>query len=809
MNVTSPRLLRYLDYEAVGSGLDLPNELVPAEHFAGSELCSHRFSFYGETFDLPADIDWEHNPGNPHWGHDLNRFGFLVLHTPEDEEQALVMERLIIDWIEKSGHVRNSRSPYSWQNLLNVGIRIENWWRFLSQRQAEGRCGFTAAEWRLVKHSVFRQLLILLRLIDQRGYESNFAPIGLRAALFVLFASPAMPFREKLIRIAWRGLERAAQHQILPDGVQQELSPHYHWVALELFASCRKMALQAGLSEYQSLDRTIVAMARFLDAMMLPDGGIIAFGDSDFDYGPRINQFLEDLNQQLPFNEAEPISIYPYAGLGIVRDKQAGHVLAFDAGPHGTAHQHEDALSFWLTAFGEHFIVDPGRYLYDYSPESMYTYLKSTAAHTTIMIGGQGQNAHTRPQTWRRREPAWPELTERDGRILLTGRYDGGYGDAYAGIRHERTIECNMDDAHWVVHDKLDGEGIVPVELRFQLAPSNWVLEGNRFVCRRGEARLTLEFGSEWQAAVYEGQMSPKSGWYSSGLNTIEPAPCLSLKAEMTLPVRFSTHIEVCPEPSARIAFDGQLSNVPANAESTSGGPFMSRKPRHKPVKTASGAASKAPVADAPSADQESGAAAEEKASDGKPLKDAFARMQEILSERIDTTRDKLLSNEAAFSRLLEHEATIARQEVDIARLEADIEKLRQSEKALQIKANQMSAENAVFRNRVEALQRVDAEVTTLRQVVERVNKVAGEELGRIVKALLPATKGTLLKQKLPVGEQAKLLVDRGVVDPEWYLKRNPDVADAGMEAAVHYVLHGADEGRQPGPAVERAAKED
>ena len=57
MNVTSPRLLRYLDYEVSGIGLDLPNELVPAEHFAGSELCSHRFSFYGETFDLPADID--------------------------------------------------------------------------------------------------------------------------------------------------------------------------------------------------------------------------------------------------------------------------------------------------------------------------------------------------------------------------------------------------------------------------------------------------------------------------------------------------------------------------------------------------------------------------------------------------------------------------------------------------------------------------------------------------------------------------------------------------------------------------------
>ncbi|MCY0096403.1 heparinase II/III domain-containing protein [Hoeflea ulvae] len=800
MNDKSPSLLRYLDDEENRFCIDLPPELVPAEHFAGSDLTRHRFSFYGESFDLPAGIDWETNPGTSQWGHDLNRFGFLVLHSPDDEQQARAMERLIIDWIRKNGPVRNPQSPYAWQNLLNIGIRIENWWRFLALRQAEGRCGFSQAEWRLVKHSVLRQLLILLRLIDERGHESNWAPIGLRAALSVLYASPKLPLRERLIRIAWRGIETAAERQVLPDGAQQELSPHYHWVALELFASCRAMARQAGRSEYRALDETIIAMARFLDSLILPDGGIVAFGDSDFDYGPRIKLFLDGLKSELPVPQAGPVSIHPYAGIAVLRNDEDGHVLAFDAGPYGTAHQHEDALSFWLTAFREHFLVDPGRYLYEYKTGSMYTHLTSTAAHSTVMIAGHGQDAKARRDSWRRTAPAGPNLSHQQGKPLLTGRYDGGYGETYPDIIHQRTIESDMTSASWLVHDQLEGKGKVPVELRFQFAPSAWSLEGNTFVCRRGEVELTLEFGSEWRPSVSEGQMSPKSGWYSPGLNRIEPAPCLLLEAEMVLPVGFTTRIEARRTGTAVLAFGGQPANVPPNAESTSGEHFMSRKPRQKTVTAAPGAAAPAPLPQAVP-DALTGDTAAPPVDSGHPMRDAFARMQELLGERIDKTRDRLRSNEESFSRIADYEARIDR-------LEAEVRQLRQSEKALQIQSNQMSAENAVLRNRVEALQHVSAESDRLRQVIQHLHKTACEEVGRVVRALLPVKKGGLVKKNMPLSEQAQLLIDTGVVDAEWYLRRHPDVAEVGMEAAVHYVLHGAEEGRVPGPALDRAAEE-
>ncbi|MEL6647047.1 MAG: glycosyltransferase family 4 protein [Pseudomonadota bacterium] len=39
-----------------------------------------------------------------------------------------------------------------------------------------------------------------------------------------------------------------------------------------------------------------------------------------------------------------------------------------------------------------------------------------------------------------------------------------------------------------------------------------------------------------------------------------------------------------------------------------------------------------------------------------------------------------------------------------------------------------------------------------------------------------------------------------GLFDREWYLATNPDVADQGMDPFLHYVTHGAQEGREPRP---------
>lgn len=67
-------------------------------------------------------------------------------------------------------------------------------------------------------------------------------------------------------------------------------------------------------------------------------------------------------------------------------------------------------------------------------------------------------------------------------------------------------------------------------------------------------------------------------------------------------------------------------------------------------------------------------------------------------------------------------------------------------------------------------------------------------------------TKQTIKAQNAMLVESIQLLASRGVQIPRsacdgtWYLKRYPDVANAGMDPYQHYVSHGIQEGRWPAP---------
>lgn len=45
-----------------------------------------------------------------------------------------------------------------------------------------------------------------------------------------------------------------------------------------------------------------------------------------------------------------------------------------------------------------------------------------------------------------------------------------------------------------------------------------------------------------------------------------------------------------------------------------------------------------------------------------------------------------------------------------------------------------------------------------------------------------------------------QLLYQSGLFDADWYRTEYPDVANTHMDPAEHYLLHGASEGRNPGP---------
>lgn len=51
----------------------------------------------------------------------------------------------------------------------------------------------------------------------------------------------------------------------------------------------------------------------------------------------------------------------------------------------------------------------------------------------------------------------------------------------------------------------------------------------------------------------------------------------------------------------------------------------------------------------------------------------------------------------------------------------------------------------------------------------------------------------------------SKNIADSGLFDPQWYLDRNPDVAEVGMDPLSHYMKHGWKECRNPSPLFDVA----
>ncbi len=53
---------------------------------------------------------------------------------------------------------------------------------------------------------------------------------------------------------------------------------------------------------------------------------------------------------------------------------------------------------------------------------------------------------------------------------------------------------------------------------------------------------------------------------------------------------------------------------------------------------------------------------------------------------------------------------------------------------------------------------------------------------------------------KIKLREELSLIRSSGFFDTNWYLENNPDIAGSGMDPAVHFLLFGGREGRDPGP---------
>jgi hypothetical protein len=542
---------------------------------AANEVLEHRFSFYGEQHQLPPGIDWDANPGTAHWGHDLNRFTFLspltqaYLATGDTRYSRKAIE-LILDWIAKSDPSRCfAGSRYVWGSYLNNAIHCQAWCASLATLVACDQV--RPIELLRVLKSVHDQLAYLE--IVTNGHAGNWPTIGMQGMLQCLGTFPVFRDTDRFADYCAAELRDQIANQVLPDGVQDELTPHYHRVVIGNLLNARRALRVLNRELDPQTLQTLGKMLHYSQQAIVPDGSKqVAFNDSDpgvtANFAKTLAEF--DLASMLTPPEQLGPEVFPYAGVAFLRQRQdrGDLYLAFDAGPYGRSHQHEDRLGFWLFAFGRNLLVDPGRHLYDSSARSYYSYLRSTAAHSTIRIDGQNQHSAGRRDTWIAKQPLELDWRVTEHEVRACGVYDLGYGrDNGIAVTHRREIVF-VNERFWVVFDVVQGDGEHLIESRFQFAPGELHVSGTNARTGFDDANLLLvaaPTAAFTEARVVRGEENPRGGWYSDSYNKIEPAPALVLSLRNTLPWRAATLLfpyRGTEPPPVSFAFDGRQATL-------------------------------------------------------------------------------------------------------------------------------------------------------------------------------------------------------------------------------------------------------
>ena len=379
-------------------------------------------------------------------------------------------------------------------------------------------------------------MVILKSVHDQLAYleivipesNSNWVVFGATGMLKTALFFNELRDADRWVRYAWDRYEEQLDNQVLPDGVQFELTQHYHYGVARSYVVANCLTSRAGRPVPEKSRNVLTKMVHYLHQTVLPDGRHLSFNDSDPNCGEGVARFVtadatleacgQSSSRVTDGRSFEDLSseAFPCAGVYILRDRDL--YLAFDGGPYGAHHQHEDKLSFWLAAYGRSLIVDPGRFLYD-TTTPYRGYLLSTRAHNTFLVDGQGQCSQPHRDSYYSREPLGNPWEATPERVRASAVYDLGYGaKGEIDVTHKRTVLFEPG-RYWILVDELTGKGHHRLESRFQFMPGEVHLEGDRVRTGFEDANVLVvpQAGSGLSLHLELGQDEPRGGWYSDG----------------------------------------------------------------------------------------------------------------------------------------------------------------------------------------------------------------------------------------------------------------------------------------------------
>ena len=431
------------------------------------------------------NINWATNPfPDKEWIWQLNRMTFwdalgkAYWHTG-DEKYAREWAAQLLDWTQENP--RDAEHAYAWRSI-EAGIRGHRWtshFQYFIDSPAFTPEVLVAFFNSCYDHSSF--------LMTKYSKGSNWALMEAEGMAHIALTFPEFNDAKAWSDEAIGRLNKEITNQVYADGHQRELAFGYHMGCIGWFMRTFELAQLNGLSDAfpASYTQRIEKMCEVPMKLAFPDGSTPQFGDS---WSGAPGQYYAQLREwaalfdrpDFRYVAAEgkegirPDSsafALPISGLYSMRsgwDKDAIS-LVLKCGPDGGGHCQPDNGTFELYAGGRHLMPDAGSYIYSGDPENR-AWFRQTKVHQTLTLNGA--NSAYAPTLIR-----WEPGDKQD--VLVVAN------QSYPNLRHRRTV-LFVDKKYFVIVDEAEGTATGEVDIHFQLAPGEAMLDSLGYTARSG-----------------------------------------------------------------------------------------------------------------------------------------------------------------------------------------------------------------------------------------------------------------------------------------------------------------------------------
>jgi hypothetical protein len=529
-------------------------------------------------------------PGDVKHVWELNRHEFLIDCAKSFylSSQGLFAEyvfKTIDSWIHGNPYLQG----VNWAGPLEVAVRAMSWlWAYQFCRHWQG---LSPQQHLRMVQEFYRHGYYLYRHLEIYSSPNNHL-VGEATALYLLGCFfPEFNESAAWRQMGWDVICREPDRQFFDDGgsTEQAISYHHYCLGFFLLAALTRQ-LRNEEVPHRLLQRLQSAL-QFSMWMTTPDGTVPRIGDSDdarsIRFGPVTawdfrnflclgaiifrrsdmkavaGSFSEDalwllgregyeIYRQLPAQTpAETTRIFPSSGYAVIRSgwNADDHHLCFDCGPLGAplrtddvpmhTHGHADMLSFTLSAFGKPLLVDSGFYTFNGSPD-WHRYCRDVLGHNTIRVDGASQAKFNVSNHWSCVAPP--------GRLLHSITKDvewveGDHGSFFGlstQVRHQRIISW-IRKKHWLIIDRLEGQGEHFIEVFFHFAPGRAEkLPGGDGVIIDTEGQihaiLSLLNTDGMALELTSGGTNPDKGWIATSYGCRQQAPIAKFYGKLRLP---------------------------------------------------------------------------------------------------------------------------------------------------------------------------------------------------------------------------------------------------------------------------------